>query len=91
MDLSKVLAARILQEADKRNLSIKKLAEKSNLPASTIHNIIEGSRKNPTLFTLVSISTGLGMSVSELLDVEEFKNIFVEDLKNIKEEISNKN
>lgn len=91
MSFSEILASRILQEADKRNLSIKKLAEKCNLPPSTIHNIIEGTRINPTLFTLVSIAAGLEISVSELLNVKELNIISVNDLKKIKSEISKNN
>lgn len=90
MDFSKILAKRILIEADKQNLSIKRLADKVNIPKSTVHNLIEGSRGNPTLSTLVYIAVSLGMSVSELLDFPEMNQLTLADLELMKKKKNEK-
>lgn len=52
-----------------RNLSQEELAFQCNMQASHIGQIERG-QKNPTLDTLIKISNGLNMPLTELLDFE---------------------
>ena len=42
---------------------------------TTLMHIIDGSTKNPGLFTIVKICNGLNMTVKEFFDAEEFIGI----------------
>ena len=68
MNLGKAIAQRILELCKERGISINKLAVLSGLTQSTVDGILKGRSKNPQLATLLKISEGLGISVSEFLD-----------------------
>ncbi len=68
MDLGEAIANRIKELCQERGISINKLALLSGLTQSTVDSILRGKSKNPQLATLLKISEGLGISVSEFLD-----------------------
>ncbi|MEE0859151.1 MAG: helix-turn-helix transcriptional regulator [Acutalibacteraceae bacterium] len=75
--------ARLKNIRQQRNLSQEELAFQCNMQASHIGQIERG-QKNPTLDTLIKISNGLDMPLTELLDFEtSIQN--QEKLKNIKQ------
>lgn len=75
--------ARLRSIRQQRNLSQEELAFQCNMQASHIGQIERG-QKNPTLDTLIKISNGLDMPLTELLDFETgIQN--QEKLKNIKQ------
>lgn len=53
--------------------TIEKFAYENNLTKSTITRAINGSR-NPRLITLIEIANGLGISLSELLDLHHIEH-----------------
>ncbi len=68
-ELSKIsgyLAKNLEKLRQKKNLSQQKLADLAEIPRSTLTNI-ESGIGNPSLTNLVKISTGLGVSIEELL------------------------
>jgi len=67
MTLQKWLSQRIQSLCDEKDLSINRLALRSELTQSTVNSIIQGESKNPQLRTLIKIANGLDMPVSELL------------------------
>lgn len=79
MEYSKIISQRIVLLCKKRNITINKLATMSNVRQSTVDGIIRGTTKNPKLKTLHKLAIGLSMTVSELLDFQEFNDVTFDD------------
>ncbi|WP_429065842.1 helix-turn-helix domain-containing protein [Aeromonas veronii] len=62
---------RIRNEA---GLSQQELADRAGISKSQIWRLEKGEQKNPTLETLIPISTALGVSLDEIVFGEESKN-----------------
>lgn len=71
MTYSDVIILRLTQLCEERKITINKLATLSGITQSTVENIMSGKTKNPKLKTLHKLALGLGMTVSELLDLLE--------------------
>lgn len=76
--MRKVLQDRIQQLCKEKNISYYTLAYKSSIPMSTLINIIEGTSKNPGIFTIMKICDGLEVSMKEFFDTKEFENAIEE-------------
>lgn len=76
--MRKVLQDRIQQLCKEKNISYYTLAYKSSIPMSTLINIIEGTSKNPGIFTIMKICDGLGVTMKEFFDTKEFENAIEE-------------
>ena len=76
---SKAIAKRIIELCKERRITINKLATLSGITQSTLNNIIKCNSKNPSIRTLQRIASGLGMSVSQLLDFPELSDAMFED------------
>ena len=74
MTYSDAIRNRLKDLCEKRNISVNRLATLSGLTQSTVEYIMDGKSKNPQLITLHKLATGLGMTISELLDCPEFNN-----------------
>ena len=79
MTYSDIIILRLTQLCKERNITINKLATLSGITQSTVENIMSGKTKNPKLKTLHKLSTGLGMTISELLDFPEMNETMFED------------
>lgn len=66
---------RILQLLGERKMSIHKLATESGVAPSSIKNILYGKSLNPGIVTLKMLCDGLGISLPEFFNTEEFKNL----------------
>ena len=66
----KTLATKITQLRKERGLSITALAELSGLNLSSVSAIEAGTRMNPGADTLISLATGLRISLDELLSYD---------------------
>ncbi len=66
---------RLLQLCGERNITVNKLATLSALPPSSVKAILYGRSKNPKLITIKMICDGLGITLSEFFDTEEFNNL----------------
>lgn len=66
---------RLLQLLSDRKMSIHKLAMESGLPPSTIKNILYGKSKNPGIVTIKILCDGLGISIVEFFNTDEFINL----------------
>ena len=75
--MTTVLAVRnrILQLCGERNISINKLANISALPPSSVKNILYGKSQNPKLLTIKLICDGLGITLAEFFDTEDFNSL----------------
>ena len=75
MEEQKKLAKRIQLLCQKRGISYYTLSYRSAVPMTTLMHIIDGSTKNPGLFTIIKICNGFNMTVKDFFDAEEFIGI----------------
>lgn len=66
---------RILFLCEQKKLTINKLATESGVAPSTIKNILYGKSKNPGIATVKMLCDGLGISLAEFFETDEFKNL----------------
>ncbi len=66
---------RILLLCEQKNMSIHSLAIESGVAPSTIKNILYGKSKNPGIVTLKMLCDGLGVSLTEFFDTDDFANL----------------
>ena len=66
---------RILQLCGERKITINKLANICALPPSSLKAILYGRSQNPKLLTIKIICDGLGITLAEFFDTEEFNSL----------------
>ena len=71
-DEQKILARRINDLCKQKGISYYGLSYESAVPLTTLLHIVDGSTKNPGIFTIIKICEGLGISLQEFFDSEEF-------------------
>ena len=75
MDTYTTVKNRILYLREEKRVTINKLATESGVAPSTIKNILYGKSHNPGIVTLKMLCDGLGISLTEFFDTEEFRNL----------------
>ena len=75
MDVYKKLAGRITGLCQQRGISYYTLSYRSAVPITTIMHIIDGSTRNPGVFTIIKICNGLNITVKDFFDAEDFSGI----------------
>lgn len=75
MDTYTAVKNRLLKLCEEKNMTINKLATESAVPPSTVKNILYGKSKNPGIVTLKMLCDGLGVSLTELFDTDEFRSL----------------
>ena len=66
---------RILQLCESNHIPMYKLEELTGVPTVTINNILYGKSMNPKLNTIKQICDGLGITLAEFFDTDEFNNL----------------
>lgn len=74
-EIHKIISERVRFLCKEKNVSYYQLAYRSTVPMTTLSHIIEGSTKNSGISTIVKICDGLGVSLSEFFDTEEFSGL----------------
>lgn len=75
MKEQELLAKRIRFYCETREMSFYTLANRAAVPLTTLMHIINCSTKNPGIFTIIKICSGLDITITEFFDSEEFVNI----------------
>lgn len=73
MDTYNMVKNRILYLCEEKKMTINKLATESGVAPSTIKNILYGKSQNPGIVTLKMLCDGLGISLDEFFNTEDFK------------------
>lgn len=73
MSTRECVVNRILQLCAQRNLSINGLARVSGIHPSTLKGIINGSSQNPGIVTIKKLCDGLGITLTDFFDTEDFR------------------
>ena len=75
MDTYTIVKNRILFLCEEKRITINKLATESGVAPSTVKNILYGKSCNPGIVTLKMLCDGLGITLTEFFNTEEFKNL----------------
>lgn len=75
MDTYTAVKNRLLRLCAEKGISIHKLAMESAVPPSTIKNILYGKSVNPGIVTIKMLCDGLGITLIEFFDTEEFRTL----------------
>ena len=67
------VAKRIIELCNERNMTINGLARSAGLPPSTVKNILNGASRNPGIVTLKILCDGLGITLIEFFDTDDFR------------------
>ena len=66
---------RLLYYLGVKRWSVRKLAAESGVSASTLKSILYGNSLNPGIVTIKILCDGLGVTIVEFFDCDEFKNL----------------
>ena len=80
MNSRQKIANRIMKLCYERRLALNALANLSAVPPSTLKSIINGDSKNPGIVTIKLLCDGLGISLYDFFDDEEFKTCEPEEI-----------
>lgn len=75
MKEQEILAGRIQYYCKQRRMTYYALAYRSTVPLTTLMHILNGTTRNPGIFTVVKICNGLDITMTEFFNAEEFTNI----------------
>jgi len=75
MNAQQKLSERINFLRQKEGISYYKLSYRSAVPITTLMHIIDCSTKNPGIFTIIKICSGLNITVKDFFDAEVFANV----------------
>lgn len=73
-----ILIARINELCKNNEMTYYTLSYRSTIPLTTLVHIMDGTTKNPGIFTMMKICDGLGVSLSEFFDTEGFEEAVIE-------------
>lgn len=65
---------KLRQLKKKSHMTNQQIAEKSNIPESTVARIFSGKTPNPTIATVISMARAMGGSAADLLNEDDVKN-----------------
>ena len=71
-NIIEAVTIRLKELLDERGLSVYKLERRSAVSHDTLKSIMKGKTKGVNLKTLIALSDGLGITVSEFLNSELF-------------------
>lgn len=71
----KIIMKRINDLCKKEGISYYTLSDKSGVPMSTLMHLVNGTVKNPGIFTIVRICNGFGITLAEFFDTEAFHSM----------------
>lgn len=70
-----ILTERINLLCKREGISYYKLSAKSGVPLSTLMHIMDGTVKNPGVFTVVKLCDAFGVTPAEFFDTKDFENM----------------
>lgn len=80
MDTPKLISLRIQQLCAAHGYNINSLARQAGVPPTTVKNIIYDNSRNPGVVTIKLLCDGLGISLYDFFDTDQFKSTEPEDI-----------
>lgn len=74
-----IMINRINELCCAKNINYYGLAYRSDVPLTTLLNIMRGHTKNPGIFTIIKICDGLEIPVTEFFDTEDFLKLMINE------------
>ena len=75
MNTLSAVKTRLIILCEEKGMTINRLATESGIPPSTVKGILYGRSQNPGVVTLKKLCDGLGVTLTEFFDTEEFRNL----------------
>ena len=75
MDTRTAVQKRIFELCQENRIAINKLAHLSGISPSTLKNIVYGRSKNPGVVTIKYLCDGLGITLAEFFDTDDFTGL----------------
>ncbi len=75
MDTYTIVKNRIFYLCEQKQITINKLSTEAGIAPSSVKNILYGKSKNPGIVTIKKLCDGLGITLTEFFDTDEFKNL----------------
>jgi hypothetical protein len=64
------LGQRIWQHVTREQLTVYGLSQRAHVPLAVVRRLVDGTSKQPSVWTMKAIAAALGVSVDYLIDVE---------------------
>ena len=80
MDTPKLISLRIQQLCAAHGYNINSLARQAGVPPTTVKNIIYDNSRNPGVVTIKLLCDGLGISLYDFFETDQFKSTEPEDI-----------
>ena len=75
MRIGEAVRVRIVQLCEEREISVNKLSNISGVTQSTVNNIVSGRNRSATISTIKKLCDGLGITIQEFFDAEQFHDL----------------
>ncbi len=75
MSITQAVKRRFEQLCYDRNLNFCQLASMSGVPYTTVKSIFYGQSQNPGISTIKKLCDGLGITITDFFDTEEFRQL----------------
>lgn len=75
MNTRECVVDRIAALCRERNLKLERLARLSAVAPSTLKNIMNGGSQNPGIVTIKMLCDGLGITLTEFFDTDDFRHL----------------
>ena len=75
MNVGEASRNRILELCNENHITLNKLATISGVTQSTLNNIVSGRNNSTTVSTIKKLCDGLGITIIDFFNTEEFKNL----------------
>lgn len=75
-----ILADRINKLCKEKGMSYYSLSYKSTVPLTTLLHIVDGTTKNPGIYTIIKICDGLQITLKDFFDTDTFLQLLTEDI-----------
>ena len=75
MEQNVVLANRLKELMEEKGMSLREVAEKSEIPVRRLHRMANAGVSNPSVFVMIRICDALGVTLDEFFKTEEFQKL----------------
>ena len=75
MSVTQAVKRRFEQLCYDRNINFCQLASMSGVPYTTVKSIFYGQSQNPGISTIKKLCDGLGITITDFFDTEEFRQL----------------
>lgn len=75
MTKEEYLSFRIQQLCKEKNMTYQTLSDNACIPVNRVYRLYFGLTRNPNIYTMMDICEGLGVTLDEFFDTEEFRSI----------------